>query len=104
MGGQARKLEADRAVRNSARETFDLRLAQVRQDLEARGVGGRIADKIGQDAREMFEEAVEVADHNRGVVAGTIAALAIWILRNPIVAWLEGLMDADAKEDSHDED
>lgn len=95
MGKLEKQLASHRAMRNAARGVFDLRLAQIRQDLDARGIGGRIADRIGQDAREAFDEAVEVANHNRGVVAGTIAVLAIWLLRNPIIAWIEGIMGVD---------
>lgn len=96
MSRAARRLESDRAARDAARELFDERLAQVRADLDARGVGGRIADRIGHDARGMFAEAVDIASDNRGVivgaVAGTIVAITLWILRNPVIAWIEGLM------------
>jgi hypothetical protein len=105
MGRLAKQLASDRATRRTARGVFDQRLAQVRRDLDARGIGGRIADRIGEDAREIVDEAVEVADQNRGVVAGTIAALAIWLLRYPIIAWIEGLMGPDTEEEaSHGED
>jgi hypothetical protein len=109
MGRLAQRVESARAVRDAARGAFDLRLARVREDLDARGVGGRIADQIGQDAREAFDEAIEVADQNRGVVAGTIAALAIWLFRHPIIAAIEGLMGLsnganDEEEAGHDQD
>lgn len=95
-------LASDRAARNAARAAFDVRLATIRGDLDARGIGGRIADKLGEDARDMFDEAVEVANHNRGVIAGTIAAVAIWIFRRPIIVWLEGLMGLNDKEEASD--
>jgi len=92
MGKLAEQVRSDRGIRNAARGLFDQRLAQVRQDIEARGVGGRIADKAASDARDMLDEALEVADQNRGVVAGTVLALLLWFFRNPIMAWAEGLI------------
>lgn len=91
----AKQLDNDRLARDAARGAFDQRFALVKRDLEARGVGGRIADKIGEDARDIFNEAVEVASAHRGVVAGTIAAVAIWIFRNPIITGIELLLDRD---------
>lgn len=101
MGKLADQVFEQRAQRNAARGEFDGRLALVKQDLEARGIAGRIADKVSEDAREAFETALEVADDNRGVVAGTIAALAIWFLRNPIIAWIDGMLGSqDTERDS----
>lgn len=92
MGRLADQLEADRAVRQTAREAFESRLAQVRQDLDERGIGGRIADKIGQEAQDALNEAIDVAEQSKGIIAGTIAALALWFFREPVMAWLEGLI------------
>lgn len=109
MGRFAQQLIEDRATRDAARATFDVRLAQIRQDLDARGVGGRIADKLGHDALDAFDEAVEIANQNRGIVAGTIAAVMIWLFRSPIIAWVEGLLgiedeSGDEKEAKRDRD
>lgn len=89
MGKLAREIEDCRAARDNAREAFDTRLAQVREDLDERGIGGRIADRIGDDARIVLEEAINVADTHRGLVAGTIVAVAVWIFRNPIIRFVE---------------
>jgi hypothetical protein len=95
------QLEAARSARDSARAVFDERLAHVRADIETRGVGGRIADKLGEDARQALGEALDVASESKGVIAGTTAALALWLLRNPITAWVEGLISTneDMKHD-----
>ena len=95
MSQAIRQLDAARAARDTARLAFDARLAQVRGDIEARGLGGRIADKLGEDAREALDEALDVASESKGIIAGTMAALALWFLRNPITAWVEGLISAD---------
>lgn len=92
MGKLADKVFEDREARDAARTEFDTHLSQVKQDLESRGIAGRIADKVSDDARDVFDDAMEVAAQSKGVIAGTIAALAIWFLRNPIIAWLEGML------------
>lgn len=95
MGRHARQVEQSRAERDAARELFDTQLALIREELAERGIGGRIADKVGHDTREAIDEAIAVADANRGVIAGTIAALAVWLLRRPILSWLEKLLGVD---------
>lgn len=106
MGKLARNVVVARTRRNSVRNDFDTRLMQVRTDLEARGVGGRIADRVSEEARETFDEAVDVAAESKTIIAGTIAALVLWFMRNPIMAMLENLVgteDDDPEEDSdHD--
>lgn len=84
----AEQLKANRAIRDAAREDLETRLAQVKSDLEARGLGGRIADRISEEARETFTEALEIAEENKAVVAGTIGALGLWALRDPLLGWL----------------
>lgn len=92
MGKLATDVFDARARRNVARRGFDARLEQIRADLEARGVAGRIADKASADVREAIDEAVDVASESKGVIAGAIAALAIWFFRNPILARLEAML------------
>lgn len=87
-----RKVLADKALRNQAKLSFDTRLAQVKLDVEARGVAGRVADEAVEKAKVVFDEAAEVAQEHPGVIGGTIAALMLWILRNPIVGWLDELL------------
>jgi hypothetical protein len=74
-------LEEAKIARNTARKVFRAQLAQVQEDLSARSVGGRIVDR----AAEAAGEAAEVANEHKAVVAGTIAAIAVWFLWEPIV-------------------
>lgn len=85
MSVATRQLELARIERAAAWENFEVKLAQVQDDLAERGVGGRIADRVGESARETFDHALEVADENPGIIAGTMAALLLWILRNPLI-------------------
>lgn len=90
-------LEQAKAARNGAHGAFQTRLVQVREDLAARSVGGRVADR----ANEVIAHGVDVARENKAVVAGTIAALALWFLRGPIIAAIGGLWgDEDEVDDT----
>lgn len=90
--GLETKVLADKALRDTSKKAFDTHLAQVKLDLEARGIAGRVADEVTGRAKIVFDEAVDVAQEHPGVVGGTIAALVVWILRNPIIGWLDELL------------
>lgn len=102
MSAAARRLELARIERAAAWETFEVRLAQVQDDLAERGVGGRIADRVGQGARETLDHALEVADENPGIIAGTAAAVVLWLLRNPLINLAKSRFGND--EESADDD
>lgn len=86
------KVLADKALRDVSKLTFDKRLAQVKLDLEARGIAGRVADEVVEQAKLVYDEGAAVAQEHPGVIGGTIAALMLWILRNPIIGWLDALL------------
>lgn len=105
MTGHLRQLVEARAARDAARGVFDARLDQVRRDLEARGVGARVADRLGEDAKSVLDEALDVASDSKGIIAGTIAMLALWFMRHPIVAWIAGMIhdQTGEEEEANDE-
>lgn len=80
---------ADRAQRDSARAEFDAHYAALKADFEERGIAGRLADEAIDQARAIFDEAVTVAQAHPGAIGGTFVALALWILRTPLLAWAE---------------
>ena len=84
MNATERRLSKDCAQRNAARHSFDADLAQVKADLSARGIGGRIKDGVIQKADEAVIKGIAVANENKPIVAGTIALLLVWLLRNPL--------------------
>lgn len=88
-GSLAAKVVADRAARDAARLQFQEQYDAFKADIDERGLGGRIADDAIEQAKDLFDEAVAVAEAHPGAIGGTIAALVIWILRNPIIAWME---------------
>ena len=77
--------ETDRANRTAAWSLFEGRLAQVKEDLAARGIKQRIAAKAKDDALAYADEAVAVAKDNKGLVLVTMAALLGWFFRGPLL-------------------
>jgi hypothetical protein len=97
-------LEQAKATRNAAHRTFKTQVAQLQEDIAARGIGGRVVDRAG----EAMADAAEVASENKGIVAGTIAVLALWFMRGPIIRmvskfWTDG-GDEDDRERTPEDD
>jgi hypothetical protein len=94
------KLENDRASRDAAKNALGTRLEQVREDLETRSIGGRIADKVTSDAADAASELVDVARTHKPVVAGTVLALVAWIFRHPLLALFHRANGHDVDDES----
>lgn len=103
MNAAVRDLSEARAARDAARAVFDARLDQIKQDLAAQGVGSRVAGRLSEDAMSVLGDALDVASESKGVIAGTIVLVALWFLRQPIIAWIVGLMQDAADDESEDE-
>lgn len=95
MKNRAHHVSQAKLTRDAARATLQRRLDQVKVDLAARGVGGRVADRISEEAVEALDYTLEVARDSKGIIAGTLAALVLWLFRNPIIDWAEDLLDRD---------
>ena len=100
---RARMIE-DRYLRDSAKALMRADVAHVKSDLAARGVAARAADRIKDGATDVYEEAVEVADNNRGVLVALVAALGLWFARNPILSALGLGPDAEGESDDRQDD
>ena len=88
MNARERDMRADRALRNAALSLVKADIAHVKEDLSARSVKDRVTDRMTHGALDLFEEATEIADNNRGVLATLLAAVGIWFARNPILSFL----------------
>ncbi|ANU07929.1 hypothetical protein [Paraurantiacibacter namhicola] len=98
---QAREhMLADRDMRNAARRLFQTDLEFIKTDLAARGVGGRIADRIGDSTMDLVDDAVDYAADNKGMVTTFLAGIALWFARKPLLAGLERLLDEDSGDDA----
>lgn len=98
MKDHADRLAHDRALRDAARKLFLARIEALRADLRERGLGRRAAAAIATETREAIDEAIDIAFDSKGVVAATIAALMLWLFRNPIVSMVQSLFDTDDKD------
>lgn len=84
------RLREDRATRNAARALFDADIANIKASLSGRSISSRIVDRIGEGASEVLDEAIEVAENNKGVIATLIAAIILFLARNPLSDLLSG--------------
>ncbi len=97
MSDPAAQLAEDRALRNEARAQFCANLEQIKGDLEARSIGGRVADKAGKEARAALLQGLDIAKESKGIIAGILAALLLWFFRAPIIAAVQNLITQDDK-------
>lgn len=75
-----------RAARNRARDEFNRQLAQARADLAPTMLKRRVLAEAQRTTLSVAQQAIEIANDSRGVVAATVAALALWLTRKPIMA------------------
>jgi hypothetical protein len=78
-------MREDRLMRDAARALVDADIANLRADIAARSIPTRIMDRIGEGAADVLDEAVAVADDNKGAIATLVAAIALWFARHPIM-------------------
>jgi hypothetical protein len=84
MSQAGRSIATARVRRDAAREIFDARLAAIKSDLEARGIGSRMAGTVVGEASEAIDVGFDVAREHKGLIAGTIGALLLWVFRQPL--------------------
>ena len=100
MSDLEHRLAEDKALRDAALALFKADLALVRADLDERGLAGRIKDRVGESTMEVLDDAVDIAEDNKGKVAAGIAAVILWFARGPILDALGRLLgDEDEDEE-----
>lgn len=105
MSTPDQRLQHDRALRDAALRLVKADLALVRGDLAARGVGTRVADRVGDAALETLDDTVAYAQGHRGQVAAAITALVLFLFRGPLLDALAALIgDDEAEDEDQDED
>lgn len=98
MTRRERMLE-DRYLRDSARALVEADVEHVKTDLARKGLAARTFDTVKDGAVDLYEEAIDVAEDNKGALAALVAAVVVWFARNPLLD-LFGLGEGDdASED-----
>ena len=96
------RLAEDRQLRDAALEVFSTDLRFIREDLRAKGVGERIADRIGSSAMDVIDEAVDYAEANTGRVAAVFAAVVLWFARTPLLNGLARIFGYEGDDEEQD--
>jgi hypothetical protein len=94
----SRQLAEDRALRDAALALFKADLRFIRNDLDQRGLGERMADRIGDSAKEFVDEAIDYAGNHKSVVTAAVAAVVLWFARAPILHAIGDLFEDDREE------
>ena len=74
----------DRALRDAARDVLVADIEHARASLSGQAIAGRVAGRVGDGAKDVFEVAKSHADDKRGILAIIIAFIALWFARDPI--------------------
>lgn len=100
MSEAEERLAQHRNLRGTARGLFDTRLAQVKADLAARSVGGRIKAKAKDEAFKAFDTGIDVAKESKGVIAATTGAILVWVFRAPLLRAVRELIGPATVQDA----
>lgn len=101
MSPLERRLEQDRELRDSALRLFKNDLAVIKSEIKARSVGTRLADRLGEGAMDLLDDALDYAEDNKGKVAAGVTAGLLLVARGPILRVL-GLSEDDDGEEADD--
>ncbi len=84
MNDDADPVVTARAERDAALSSVTGRYERLRGELAEKGIGRRVVEEAADTAKSAAKEAAEIALENKGVIAGTVGALAIWFARKPL--------------------
>ena len=95
------RLEETRARRDAAWASLNDRISALRTGLAERSIPTRIKDAAMDRVIDTVDEAKAVAKDNIPVIGATIALLAGWFFRRPLISMIKSRFGspADADED-----
>lgn len=94
----ARMIE-DRYLRDSARALLEADIEHLKADFTHKSLTERAVDRVLDGASDLYDEAVDMAEDNKGALAALIAAVLVWFARNPILGLLGLAPDEDNSSD-----
>lgn len=97
----------DRQLRDTARAVLAEDIDRLRESLAEQGIASRvstgvsstISGRIRTGARDVLAEVRVQAGTRKGLIAGMIAAIALFLARGPILEWIEDLLESDFEDD-----
>ena len=94
----------DKHLRNSARALVEADVEHIKADFANKGMAKRALFRLRENAGELYDEALDVADSNKGAVAALFAALIVWFARNPLLDMVGlGIEQDDERTEPSDE-
>ncbi|MEG9268317.1 hypothetical protein [Qipengyuania sp. Mu-71] len=85
MSDRRTRMLEDKYLRESARALVEADIEHLKSDFSHKSLGERAFDRVREGAADLYEEAIDVADDNRGALAALVAAIVVWFARNPIL-------------------
>lgn len=86
MTGRRARMIEDRYLRDSAKALVEADIDHLKTSFSQRGLTERAFDKVREGAVDIYEEAIDVAEDNKGALAALFAAIVVWFARNPILS------------------
>ncbi|BBI20810.1 hypothetical protein [Qipengyuania flava] len=94
----------DKHLRDSARALVEADVEHIKADFANKGMAKRALFRLRENAGELYDEALDVADSNKGAVAAVFAALIVWFARNPLLDMVGlGIEQDDERTEPSDE-
>lgn len=102
---------ADRQLRDSARAVLTEDIERLRASLGEQGIASRvstgvtstISERVRAGARDVLAEVRAQAGERKGLIAGIIAVIALFLVRGPIFDWIEDLLEGDFQKEDDDD-
>lgn len=85
MSDRRTRMLEDKYLRDSARALVEADIEHLKSDFANKTLGERAIDRMREGATDLYEEAIDVAEDNKGALAALIAAIVVWFARNPIL-------------------
>ena len=83
------RLAEDKALRDAARGLVTSDIARLKSALSDRSIPARAMDRATEGAVDVLEQVSEAASRHKGLIAGMVGALALWLARHPLLALLD---------------
>lgn len=90
----------DRALRDAARDVLMADIEHAKAAFSGKALAGRVTGRIGDGAKDALDVAKGHAGEHRGLIAGLIALIMLWLAREPVSQWL-GFGDEDSDSADH---